>query len=198
MRWIMIFLLLFSLEGMTREKPNHKKIKIDLGRFSVHFYRLKLHNTITVQNISIDGHFYLVEGIGSDKDTVFYLSQNILHSKLLERFKIIDSLIRFQGERFKLYLKTENKKPEEDVPWVKITSFSRKDFEKHMLLSGECRPNDRRVAITGDIKGFADCKSGRWSYKVNKLSSDRIFLFVQATNTIGETYLDGMSLVRKK
>ncbi len=198
MKWIMILLLLFSFEGMARQKPNHKKSKMDLGMFTIQLYRLKLHESITVRNVTTDGHFYVVEGSGSDREAIFYLSRNILTSKVLSKFKIIDSILKFNGDKFKLYLKTENKKPDEDIPWVKVTPFSRSDFEKHMLLSGECHPNGRRVVLTGDIKGFADCISGQWSLKLRKLPSNRVFLFVQVSNTRGDIYLDGMSLVKTK
>lgn len=198
MKWITIALLLFSLVAEARQKPNHKKSKMDIGLFTIQFYRIRLNQSIKVQNITTEEHFYVVEGTTSDREAVFYLSRNLLRSRMLVKFKIKDTLLRFSGNKFKLYLKTENKKPEEDRPWVKVTHFDRVDFEKHMLLSGQCYPNDRRVAITGDLKGFADCSSGQWSFKVKKLPSNRVYFYAQASNTKGQIYLDGISLIKTK
>lgn len=198
MKWIMITLLFFSLVGEARQKPHHKRSKMDIGLFTIQFYRLKLNSSITVQDITTDRHFYVVDGKTTDREAVFYLSRNLLKSRMLARFNIKDTLLRFNGNKFKMYLKTDNKKPEENEPWVKITHFSREDFEKHMLFSGQCQPNNRRIAITGDVKGFADCKEGQWKFKVPRLPSNRVYVYTQASNTKGQIYLDGISLIKTK
>ena len=126
MKWITAFLLLFSFLGEARQKSHLKKTNMDIGRFTIQFYRIRLNQSVTIQNISTEEHFYIVEGITTDKDAVFYLSRNLLRSRMLREFQIRDTLLKFSEKKFKLYLKTENKRPEIDRPWVKVTHFQRR------------------------------------------------------------------------
>jgi hypothetical protein len=198
MKWITVFLLLFSFLGEARQKSHHKTPKMDIGRFTIQFYRIRLNQSVTIQNISTQDHFYIVEGTTNDKDAVFYLSRNLLRSRMLREFQIRDTLLKFSEKKFKLYLKTENKRPENDRPWVKVTRFQREDFEKHRLLSGECYPNNIRVVISGEQEGVADCSSGQWSIRVKKLSTDRVYFYARVADSKRKIHLDGISLIKKR
>lgn len=151
-KWAIILSCSIIVIGVLTPSFSTAKENKSLSYFTVQFYRLKLNDGITVQEITKKNHFFVVSGKSSDATALFALSRNLLQSKLLKPFGIIDSLVKNDEGRFKLYLKTKNNRADKNRPFVFIRKKPFEEFSKDHTLTGDCYPDNRRIILSGGQK----------------------------------------------
>ena len=188
-KWACLALLMFILGNAN---PS-------LSYFSVQFYRIKIHDSISVTEIEKKNHFYVVSGSFKQFDAIYYLSRNILHSKLLASFKIQDTLIKIDGENFKLFLKTSKLKKKSNKIFVSVDKpLSVVDLAIEKKISGSCFPDGRRVNIFGNINRITKCENGKWSVELNLVDYNNLYVFAQISDSSGGIFFDGRSYIQKE
>jgi hypothetical protein len=197
LRYSLALVFFLSVNVFIASAAEAKNKTKDIGLFTVQFYRLKIDKEVIVQNIYIKDHFFTVEGTTTSKSSLLHLSRKLLKSEMLSSFRIIDSLIKFDKKRFRLYLKTKNSHLNKKLPWVSLDPISYRKLKSSKVLSGECYPNTRRVVIKGDVNSFSLCRKGKWSLKLKRVPNHRrhLYIFTQIANNRGITYFDGVSLI---
>jgi hypothetical protein len=190
---MMVFFLGYSKLVMAKDKE-----QLSLPYFSVQFYRITLNKAIAVEDITLKHHFYVVSGTTSNPEAVFHLSRNLLQSNYLIPFEIIDTLVKINDNKFKIFLKTTNYRPKSTELFVSIIAPEKKShLNKEMHLKGNCFPNGRRVNIFGDVNKLTICKDEKWSITLDLSGIKTIYLFAHISDSKGRVFLDGHSVVKR-
>lgn len=170
------------------------KFKPSLPYFTVQFYRIKVHPTLKVENIEQKNHFYVLSGRFENYEVLYYLSRNILNSRLLKPFNFQDSLIKVNGKKFKLFLKTQNVRKKKQKLFISITTPNNLvDLTEDKKISGECFPNGKRINLLGDLAESTVCQNGKWSIKTKVMSPEQLYIFAQIADSSGGVFFDGRS-----
>ncbi|MCO4793430.1 MAG: hypothetical protein KC493_06955 [Bacteriovoracaceae bacterium] len=167
-----------------------------VGDFTIQFYRIKINPGINVKNIFRKDSFFVIQGKSTNQKIVYFLSRNILKSKMLKSFNIVDSLVKFDDQNFKLFLKVDKFKSKKKSPFLTITERKFNKDNRELKISGRCFPMSRNVKIqVNQQQTSTKCRKNKWNKYLRLSKNSPNYVFLQIVNNKGHGYIDGFSLL---